>query len=415
MNDQLTGIASLKNYEFPRIELGQASDIKEFFRQIVMPQFANVNAIKQQHKALLEYINSDQPTFFIRAHGSQKPANYGLLRRGFLTRYNNDVEYAFCDNTFAMMFASIKLSGITIPSEALHDYFQKRSVICGFSQTSSEKELAIFRREHAYYSNLNTNGWYLAHINSVGECYADMKFSAERDYSFPRGERQEWDNEKKIRDIGRAPSEKELSLLKAHFVRFIHPLNNFLVPKRSRIKYNRGTQIGEEAELISYVSQYIQNVFPDEYSEMKSLIFKEDLPLIFSDPISDISWGEEMPQSQKQKKMDVPQIISKQTSTKEISTLTLLRRMGSEAFIYYYLPLKSNVKIEVKKLASFCPKSSNWTEKSKRSRASVAKRIFKEDRVQEALELILQQNLNQNLLLMAKRYYDELTNEIIED
>jgi len=98
------------------------------------------------------------------------------------------------------------------------------------------------------------------------------------------------------------------------------------------------------------------------------------------------------------------------TSNKEINTLDLLRRMGSEAFIYYYLPLKSNRDIEVKKLASFCPNSVKWTEGSKKTRASVAKRIYNEGRVQEALELILKQNLNQNLLKMAQRYYDELMN-----
>lgn len=411
----------LEGYEFPEIESGKAENIEAFFDLVIKPQFANKDAIKQQHKALLEYINSDQATLFIRAHGSNK--DYALLRRGFLSQFSNGIEYAFCDNTFAMMFASLKIAGIDISAKMLSEYFHKRNVICGFSSTKLENELSAFNRMDAIDSNLNKSGWYLAHIHPVGQCYSMKSFSSERDRFFPIGDRTEWANDSRIRKINRDPSREELDLLKAHFIRFTHPLNSFLVPGKNSITYNRGSLIGEEAELIIQVSKYIQKSFPKEFDEMEKIIQKEELPSKFSDPISNIIWGigiSKTKHSKNKSKKTKPKVaLIKETitskkelavSSKEINTLDLLRRMGSEAFIYYYLPLKSNLDIGVKKLASYCPNSVNWTDGSKYSRASVAKRIHKEGRVQEAFELILKQNLDQNLLKIAQRYYDELMN-----
>jgi len=414
-------VTCLDGYKFPNIESGKAENIEVFFDLVIKPQFANKAVIKQQHKALLEYINSQQATFFIRSHGSYK--NYFLLRRGFLSKYSNGIEYAFCDNTFAMMFASFKIAGISFTADELIEYFQNRNVICGFATTNPENELAAFQRNNAINSNLNTFGWYLAHVHSVGVGYSNKNFPVERDKFFPIGDRIEWGNVLKTRIINREPSQEEIDLLKAHFIRFTHPLNSFLVPGRNYITYNRGSLIGEEEELIFQVSNFIQSNFQEEFEEMQKIILNEELNPGYQEPISNIIWGRGIPKTKKLKSVSkkhkfksalIKETIASNkvdgTSNKEINTLDLLRRMGSEAFIYYYLPLKSNRDIEVKKLASFCPNSVKWTEGSKKTRASVAKRIYNEGRVQEALELILKQNLNQNLLKMAQRYYDELMN-----
>lgn len=441
-----TVLDQLREFEYPKINSGQASTIKDFFEVVIKPQFAKIDAIKRQHRELMDYVNSTPTTFFIRAHGSQKRENYGLLRRGFLSQYNNGVEYCFCDNTFALMFTSMKLAGVSMTKDELNAFFQKRNVKCGFAQTSPEKDLAIFTNEGVFHSNLNSNGWYLAHIYSVGVNYSlgkndsDKDFSNQRDKYFPIGDRSEWSNETKIRRIDSIPSKEEMDLLKAHFVRFTHPLNNFLVPNRSSLKYNRGNLIGEEQELISYVSEYLKETFKEEYAEMSDMIYKLDMTGKDIVSIENIQWGlgvgKKNSKKKGVKKAATPKavrveekiipanavdlngtIIVKEEDEeiivdKKVDTLSLLRRMGSEAFIYYYLPLKSDPDIEVKELASFAPKSTTWTEGSKRSRASVAKRIFKEEREEEVLKLILNQNVDANLKNMAKQYLEELQNEI---
>jgi hypothetical protein len=91
----------------------------------------------------------------------------------------------------------------------------------------------------------------------------------------------------------------------------------------------------------------------------------------------------------------------------EVTTLSLLRRMSSEAFVYFFLPLWNDPEIATDSLIRNCPRHHEWTENSKRSRASVSRRIFRENREKEALELIVSQNLEQNLIQMASRYLKE--------
>ena len=55
-------------------------------------------------------------------------------------------------------------------------------------------------------SNLNTKGWYLAHIFPVGADYFGYNYRSDRNILFPFcGERTDWDNAEKIRKISHDP------------------------------------------------------------------------------------------------------------------------------------------------------------------------------------------------------------------
>lgn len=95
-------------------------------------------------------------------------------------------------------------------------------------------------------------------------------------------------------------------------------------------------------------------------------------------------------------------------SGNSVSTLSLLRNMGAEAFVYFYLPLKTHKNLDACTLVSYCPKNTNWTDESKRTKVCTAKRIFKEGREQEALELILEMNISPEILNMVIRYLEDL-------
>jgi hypothetical protein len=101
-------------------------------------------------------------------------------------------------------------------------------------------------------------------------------------------------------------------------------------------------------------------------------------------------------------------------SGNSVSTLSLLRNMGAGTFVYFYHPLKEHKNLDSNTLASYCPANASWTDESRRTKACTARRIFKEGREKEALELVLGMNLPPDLHSMANQYLEELTDSKIK-
>lgn len=415
-------IQRLKTSDYPVLKSGEAKNIEEFYKTLIAPRFQNHEFIVSWHNLLVEYINIKTPTFFIRKHGSAAKSKYHTLRRGFTSIDKNSIEYVFCDNTLCMTFVSMRLAGICPSIEDFDFFIKSRSIQCGFGQVSEEKDFALYTPGSSFHPKLNTLGWYLAHILPAATSYDKIdNFNVYAGIHFPGGDQKDWSNQEKIRIIDQPLSIDNIKALKAHFVRLIHPFNSFLVPKKNLTSYNRGTLIGEEPNLIAYVFEKVKSLFPKEYAEFyKIAMGLGRTPISLDYKVKNISWGTNINQNTHQKSI-TKKVLSQislqdehaetKTGPVEKSTLYILKKIGAEAFIYFYLPLKSNRAIPAKDLSLYAPKHSNWTSKSKASRASKAKKIFNEDRVQEALELITKMNLNQHLIDMSNRYLDDFVTD----
>lgn len=262
-------LRKLKKEGLVKFKEGKAKDIKDFFEQIIKPQFDdNENTIKSIHKALIKFVMSEKAVYAVRLYFSYKRNHYDRLRRGFLTVYPDGKKMLFCDNTFAMPFVALKLHGENYTCEELIEYLNQSNVLCGFSTTEEERELAFYSCQSENRINLNSEGWYLAHILPVG--YEYKKGSISR--MIPNPDRKEWEVfDDKIRYVKEDMPNDILEVLRAHFLRLVHPLNSFVVPKRSLLKYE-GKNIGEEKELINIVRDYIKIKFPKEYMELSKII-----------------------------------------------------------------------------------------------------------------------------------------------
>ena len=278
------GIEKIKAFEFPKLSDGNANGIEDFFKQIVKPQFSNRQSIINTHNALMEYLKLDGKVFFLRLYGSYPKDRYFLLRRGFLTEYPDKTKMAFCDNTFSMLFTGLKIAGLTYTSNELKSFLTQNKVICSFLTTKEERELSYYKREGAINLNLNSKGWYLAHIKPTGTGFDKRRL---RDI-FPNPSRSEWDIETKIRRTKTNLNDTELKILKAQFIRLIHPLNSFLVPKKNHLLYS-GKNIGEEAELLKYTQDFLKNEFHKEYKEFNNITLEYDFPEI-NNTIDEIAW-----------------------------------------------------------------------------------------------------------------------------
>jgi len=276
----------LDNKVLPRVESGYADNIPSFFEKIIKFQFENKELIKKIHSSLLKYINSKSPVFFLRLYGSYSKTKYHLQRRGFLSEYKDNTRLTYCDNTFTLLFAGMKLAGIPYSCKDLEQLFNQNKLIVGFGQVSEEKELSFYTPKGAKRANINAKGWYQAHIKPTGYGYNDTKITK----LFPNPTRELFQMPNNIRQVNDVLTNEQVEILRAHFLRLIHPFNSFLVPKRNHIEYN-GNNIGEENELINYVRNFLEKSFPKEYKEFDLQSIKYIVPKS-NNIIGEIKWFE---------------------------------------------------------------------------------------------------------------------------
>ncbi|MDE6339919.1 MAG: hypothetical protein K2K97_09065 [Muribaculaceae bacterium] len=386
-------LIKLKESGLPNVKPGNAANVAEFFDKVIKEQFQFKDAIKATHKALMQYINKDNAVFALRMFGSDPKRDYKNLRRGFLTIYPNGHKMVFCDNTFSMPFAALKLSGYSYNDEALLDYMNDSSTKCGFGLTKEERELAFYQwTKNKANINLNTQGWYLAHIIPVGKNFSGKNL---RDI-FDNPSRSEWDTSSDgIRRPENNLSEEELGVLKAHFIRMVHPLNSFLVPKRSLVAYN-GKNIGEEASLINFVQDYIKKEFPLEYTELIKIMQIPDSKSSGSD-ISNILWGESENVIKKARSKYKKSTAAKKTVAVDIDDIdeeealgNTLKSIGKSVFLKLYPLVKKDSNISIDKVCNVIPEYALFSANSQKTRLSSTKSIVRKGLDYEALNVIAQ-------------------------
>lgn len=390
----------LENKLLPKVQNGYAQDIPNFFKNVIKFQFENKEEIKKIHSSLLKYINSKSPVFFLRLYGSYSKTNYHLQRRGFLSEYKDSTRVAFCDNTFTLLFAGMKLAGIPYSCEDLEQLFNQRKLIVGFGQVSEEKELSFYSPKGAKRAYINAKGWYQAHIKPTGYGYNDTSLTK----LFPNPPRELFQEPNNIRQVNDVLTNEDVEILRAHFLRLIHPFNSFLVPKRNHIEYN-GNNIGEENELINYVRSFLEKSFPKEYKEFDEQSIKYIVPES-SIIISEIKWFENPKNkpkpikdntiSEERKTSKASRTIEENSENENLSEINIeksLRAIGKEIYATILYPeISKNINIKHYEISNKHIKYSSFTENSQRSRLSKAKSIFKAGGEIEALINVFESN-----------------------
>lgn len=390
----------LENKALPKVQNGYAEDIPNFFKNIIKFQFENKKEIKKIHSSLLKYINSKSPVFFLRLYGSYSKTNYHLQRRGFLSEYKDNTRITFCDNTFTLLFAGMKLAGIPYSFEDIEQLFNQRKLIVGFGQVSEEKELSFYSPKGAKRANINAKGWYQAHIKPTGYGYNDISLTK----LFPNPTRELFQEPNNIRLVNEVLTNEQVEILRAHFLRLIHPFNSFLVPKRNHIEYN-GNNIGEENELINYVRCYLEKSFPEEYKEFDKKSIKYIVPES-DNIISKIKWFENSknkpkqikdnnnPKERKALKSSITIVENSENEIlSELNIEKLLKAIGKEIYATILYPeVSKNINIKHYEISNKHLKYGRFTENSQRSRLSKAKSIFNAGGEIEALINVLESN-----------------------
>ncbi|MEK6450976.1 MULTISPECIES: hypothetical protein [unclassified Myroides] len=420
----------IANYNFDTVSKGKAKNVDEFIEKIVKNQFEeSKDTIIEIHKTLMKYVEQASSTYFLRLYGAFTKDKYDLLRRGFLSEYACGNKMVFCDNTFSMLFTGAKLSNKAYTVEDLNKLFSGKELICSFGVTTKERELIFYDNKNAPKVDLNSRGWYLAHLNPVGKSYSSLKEKSKLKEVFINPDRKEWNSDSKVRQVKSSIPASELELLKAHFLRLVHPLNSFLVPKRTQLLYE-GKNFGEEDELLYKVQNLVKNMFPVEYGEFCKLAMVSELERGEKSDIAEIEWKNGKYEKSKKIVEKSVKLLTKQ-NTKNIDMVIEdidnisdgrnevlednLKSVGLRTFTFFMFEVfteNKNASIEDVEL-KYGEKYSQENGKvfkgsSKKTHISVSKRIFENGLEYEALKIIRDSKANADVKEKANKLLGRL-------
>ena len=277
MNIQ-TFYSNISKQYCPKLAENSSKTIKELFDTCIQPNLPKKETIIGWDKLLDKYVNDSEAIFFVRKYGSASKKNWNNIRRGFLTKFADGFEYVYVDNFFAHYIYLMAINNFVPEYSEFKSFILTRQIPYGFMQTSEEAPHQAFPRGKTV--PLNTKGWKLAHLYSVNENY-NFDYTREQEALFPLGNIDEWkvqgtyDYPIKLSNVEFTDLQK--SWIKAHFLRFVHPINYFLVPKQTCEQDEVNNNIGEYQPLITYVYQYMQKNFPSEMSKFEKQVFAQKI------------------------------------------------------------------------------------------------------------------------------------------
>lgn len=275
----MTLLEKLETIDSPAVHTlynSTANGIDAFWNKIVLPYLPKRETVLQWHDLLMRYIKTDHPTFAIRGYNSFPPEQYSDLRRGFLTD-TQEFSFFYTDNFFAFYIQKMCLDGFVPTVEELVSAFNNRQFPSRFGRnTAEERELLAVKQGKD--PKISAAGFKLAHILPVGKEYLnnDRLLGSKEilEYYFPKGERNDW---KTVHDKTGCYHKRQLHAKSeakryaiAHFLRFVHPFNYFLCPKKDYECNDKCRELAEYAPLLNYAHDYMLKTFGDAYREFLS-------------------------------------------------------------------------------------------------------------------------------------------------
>ena len=277
MNIQ-TFYSNISKQYCPKLSENSSKTIKEFFDTCIEPNLPKKETIIGWDKLLDKYVNDPEAIFFVRKYGSASNKNWNNIRRGFLTKFLDGFQYVYVDNFYAHYIYLMAINNYVPEYSEFKSFILSRQIPYGFMQTSEENPHQAFPKGKTV--PLNTKGWKLAHLYSVNENYT-FDYKTEQDTLFPLGDITEWkiqgNYDYPIKLANAKLSDTQKNWIKAHFIRFVHPINYFLVPKQKSEQDEVNNNIGEYEPLITYVYQYMQKNFPTEMAKFEKQVFAQKI------------------------------------------------------------------------------------------------------------------------------------------
>lgn len=320
-----------KDFNFPKPPTDKCDSVIDLYENCIkMTAQPDKSVIEKWHDLLVRYANDPKSVKLSRLYestknGTEKVYENGIekkkiiwdTRRGMQTFMQNGYTYAFASNYFARLIFSMAYAGFVPEYDDFKSMFLNRDfpLFFPYKTTECDRQYASFNAK-TYKDCFYTPGWYLAHIISVNDIpfykypeanikeilhlgkLSDWKktfdikssemtikeFLDLPDLSDPSGLSElEKINDSRIRKIhsrnmDKSFTEDEEKIIRAHFLRFIDPINYFLVPSGWN-DIQIGKSVGENKDVISFMIKKRHETFGKKYEEFLdlALVNKEEM------------------------------------------------------------------------------------------------------------------------------------------
>ncbi len=275
--DLITKLTNINKPKVACITEGKCETLEEIWSKLILPVMPRKEVVLRWHQVLMDYIRKPDAMYAIRGYNSEnKKEKYDRLRRGFLTQTSEGYSFFYTDNYHAAYFLKMAMDGVVPTAEAMLSVYNSRKFPSRFGRdTRNEREMMAIKKGKD--PGIQLAGYKIAHIYNVGKDYEEEGKSISLiknivDKYYPRGERSDW---KMVSDKADSYFVRFLTVLPeareyivAAYLRFVHPFNYFLIPKKSLSSLD----VSENPYLIAYVREKMREMYGTAYDEFLNLI-----------------------------------------------------------------------------------------------------------------------------------------------
>lgn len=286
---------------FPTVQNGNASSVEDFYENCIISfSQQNKESVLKWHHLLVRYVEAPESVLLSRLYESRKNNGKWDTRRGMLTRMADGFSFAFATNFFARLIFTMAYCNYVPEYNDFKDMFLKKkfSLYSFMGTTDIEKKYSAFRAP-VYNQQFYTHGWYLAHIIAVNDDeFAGYKNVDIKSILTP-GNVTDWKETPRgyyLRQLDYILSVADKKIVKAHFLRFLDPLNYFLVPSSSHISDKK---IGENKQVLKFMRKKYFDLYQDDYKDFliralapNNAIPKQDCSILGKIKIDVAYWNE---------------------------------------------------------------------------------------------------------------------------
>ena len=265
------------------LPVNTAVTVKDFYNNCVKYNMLPLDSVIAWHNMFMEYVEMDDAIFWIRYYesGIKKNGRWNT-RRGCKTQFKDGFSYVFVSNFDAHEIFNMVRLGVKPDADEFLDLMKNNKFPLHYDSGKSceESDIATYSFPQIGSTRggiLTPDHWYLAHIIGVKSDYIDCDgnvLEVNVDRLYPRGEVADWkldSNGKMVRYINDTLSQEEKALVKAHFLRFVDPLNYYAAPGQNYQNNSAAYNIGEA----QVVNDYIGTVFSDIYGHVNMKEFRK--------------------------------------------------------------------------------------------------------------------------------------------
>lgn len=275
-------LQKLDNIAFPAVQPlpnGHATDIGEFWDTFIKEMMPDPATVLHWHNTLMDYIQRPDAMFAVRFYNNAPPERYDDLRRGFLTKTSEAYSFFYTDNFHAAYFAKMVLDGYVPSATELASAYNNRQFPSRFGlDTSNERSMMAIPKGRD--PKIQTAGYKLAHIINVGKDYflngSTVSLSSIVQSYFPGGTRNDYTLHSDHTGSYYARQFPVTSDIKqyliAEYLRFVHPFNYFLTPKKTCAISSVTKDIAEYQPVVDFVRDKYAAIYGKAYDEFLDLI-----------------------------------------------------------------------------------------------------------------------------------------------